>query len=225
LLVAVVAGAFALGRATRSSRVVTVSVPADQRREAPVVGPAKTTSPPRLAALVAAPKADPAPECEPRDHRAGAASVVESLFAMLPHGSVGPGSELPETRANAIRGRLQGMAAAIRQLAPGVRSALADEFSQRLCSGSLKDDQLVTMAYLAQELPDIASSRAFDCVFSQRGHQEDVVLWYMLDAWRFSDQPKTAALEAIERSATDERTRRRFLPRDKEIALRQAASH
>jgi hypothetical protein len=112
------------------------------------------------------------------------------------------------------------MADTVRQTSPAVRAALGDELNDRLCSGTLKDDELITLAYLGIELPDITAPRGFDCVFAQRGKQEDAVLWYMLDAWRQSGQDKTAAIALVERLATDERTRRRFLSREEEFSMR-----
>jgi hypothetical protein len=154
-------------------------------------------------------------------HRATATYLVGSLFRRL--GRPGGGSaDVPEASANMARTYLQGMTDAIRQTSPAVRSALAEEFTARLCDDTLRDDELITMANLALELPDIASSRGFDCLFDRRGKQEDAVLWAMLDAWRHSGQEKTAAIAAIERTATDARTQRRLLPREVELRLRTA---
>jgi hypothetical protein len=134
----------------------------------------------------------------------------------------GSADEAPEASANMVRTYVQGMADTIRQTSPAVRSALAEEFTQRLCGEALRDDELITMAYLALELPDIASTKGFDCLFSRRGTREDTVLWSMLDAWRHSGQEKTAAIAAIEQTASDPRTQRRLLPRAAELLLRKA---
>jgi hypothetical protein len=219
LMVMVVAGSFWLGRATSrggSAGSVPPSPAEAEPASEPRPGGPRRLRPPALTVGGVA----PAPECETRDHRATAASLVESVFGHLPGRPGGPGADVPETSANAIRLYVQGVAEAVKQTSPAVRGALAEEFTARVCGGSLRDDQLITMAYLGLELPDITSPRAFDCVFSQRGTQEDVVLWNMLDAWRHSGQEKTTALAQIERSATDPRTQRRFLAPEMEAALR-----
>jgi hypothetical protein len=162
---------------------------------------------------------DAAPPSEPSDRRATATFMVSSLFRRL-HLMGGASAGVPETSANALRPYLQGLADAVKQTSPAVRGALADEFTERLCGGTLDDAELITMAYLGLEIPDITSPRAFDCVFSRRGSQEDVVLWYMLDAWRHSGQDKSAAIAQIERTAVDPRTQRRLLSREAAASLR-----
>jgi hypothetical protein len=145
--------------------------------------------------------------------------MVSSLFRRF-HRMGGASAGVPETSANALRPYLQGLADAVKQTSPAVRGALADEFTERLCGRALDDAELITMAYLGLEIPDITSPRAFDCVFSRRGGQEDVVLWYMLDAWRHSGQDKSAAIAQIERTAVDPRTQRRLLSREAAASLR-----
>jgi hypothetical protein len=223
-LVVALAGCLLLGRASVSPHVTPLSVAAaavPPRGSAPVARrlgaaplpvPRLAQSPPPLAAA-----------CEPSDRRATATFLVGTVFRRLerPRGAA---TDVPEASANMVRTYIQGMADTVRQTSPAARSALAEEFTQRLCGEDLRDAELITMAYLALELPDIASSRGFDCVFSRRGKREDAVLWSMLDAWRHSGQEKTATIAEIERTAVDPRTQRRLLPRAAELLLRKAAA-
>jgi hypothetical protein len=212
---------FFLGRATSPGRPARSS-PAQPQQAAEPDHQVDARRAPRPAAPVPrlAPAAvEAAPDCEPADRRGTATFLVSSLLRRLDRRQGAPG-EFPETSANAIRLYVQGVADTVKQTSPAVRAALAEEFTTRLCEGALADDELITMANLGLELPDITSPRAFDCVFARRGAREDVVLWSMLDAWRHSGQDRTAAVADVERSATDPRTQRRFLSQEAEMALR-----
>lgn len=219
LIVSGLAGSFALGRATRTAdppalaaRPAVEAQPPDQARPTGARG-----RPPVFTVASGEPSA--AAGCEPTDRQATAASLVEGLFARLP-GRMEGWSDSPETSANAARSYLAGMSEAVKQSSPAVRAAFAREFSERLCRGSLRDDQLITMAYLGMEMPEIAAPEALDCVFSRRGGQEDAVLWYMLDTWRTGGGAKTPAIAQIERNARDPRTQRRFLTPEEQMATR-----
>jgi len=218
LLASSLGASFALGRATRSPVAPPPASAEGAGADATGRRPwSKPRSPlPRLAQLPAAPPA----ECENTDRRATATSLVETLLKRLPGRRTGGWEEGPEASANAVRPYLQGLADGVKQSSPAVKAAFTDEFTERLCRGSLADDELIAMAYLGQEMPEITGPRAFDCVFSRRGKQEDVVLWYMLDAWRLSGQEKSAAIAQIQRTATDPRTLRRFMSREEEMAMR-----
>jgi hypothetical protein len=211
-------GSFVLGRATGATHSESSSssnvVGGEERR----ANPGSRRRPP-VAPRLAQTEQTPACGCEPTERRETAASLLETLFRRLP-GRRERLADVPETSANAVRSYLQGMTDAVKQTSPAVRAALAEEFNDRLCGGSLRDDELITMAYLGLELPDITAPRGFDCVFTQRGEHEDAVVWYMLDAWRYSGHDKSAAIAQIERSATDPRTRRRFLSREEEVSMR-----
>jgi len=210
-------GSFALGRASRPAPAVRAPAASAQPAGPPErSGSRPHASIPRLAAL----PATPAAECEQVDRRATAASLVEGVLRRLPGRRMGGSDDSAEGGANAVRPYLQGVADAVRQSAPSVKAAFTDEFTERLCRGSLKDDELITMAYLGLEMPEITGPRAFDCVFSRRGNQEDAVLWYMLDAWRHSGQERSTAIAQIQRTATDPRTQRRFLTREQELSMR-----
>jgi hypothetical protein len=209
------AAAFLLGRGTAAptgQETAHGEVSAPRPPAAPVADRRRPVSrPPRLVVGGAEPVPDPATE-----HRATARHLVDVLFARL---SAPPGA-VPEQSANSIREFLQGMAYGVNQTSPGVRAALAEQFTERLCTGTLGDAQVITLAYLGAELPDVTTARGFDCAFAARGQREDAPLWYMLDAWRRSGQEKSPTLARIERSATDERTQRRFLSPADQAALR-----
>jgi hypothetical protein len=209
------AGSFALGRATGPGTRAIESEAGEPEIAQKKPGARTRASIPKLA--VAAPAA--APECgEAVDRRPTAASLVETLFLRLPS-RVGGWDDGPEASANLIRPYLKGLVEGVRQSSPAVQAAFVQEFTERLCRGGLGDDQLVAMAYLGMELPGLTELRAYECVFSQR-KQEDVVTWYMLDAWRQSGQDKSPAIAELQRTATDPRTRRRFLTRDEELQVR-----
>jgi hypothetical protein len=120
-----------------------------------------------------------------------------------------PGST-PEKQANLLRSTLTGVIEAARAFDPISRVALSHELTRRLCETELGHAESIAVAYLATDMPEISTEKGFECFFSKIGRQESPRVWAMLDAWRSSGQPPTAAILALQRTALDERTRRRL---------------
>src|SRR4051812_10234417 len=206
VLLAVAGGAFTLGRLTSprpppapGAEPSSDSIAAERPRS---VGATR----PSLPALKVEPAPGTAGAGEPTARRETATAMIDTLFRRLPTygGKASPLYEVPERSARSIHQYLVGMVDGVAAAAPAMRAKLAEEFTERLCNQSLSDDQLITMASLGNELPDIVSTKGLDCVFARRGQKEDPVLWSMLDTWRHTGQEKTAAVSQIERLATDE---------------------
>jgi hypothetical protein len=66
-------------------------------------------------------------------------------------------------------------------------------------------------------MPELANAKTLDCLFSLHP-EENTVLWHGIDAWRTTNLPKPEPLAAIERSAQDPRTQRRFFSPEQEAA-------
>lgn len=162
----------------------------------------------------------PSASAEARASRAN--YLVTRLFARLDAIPTNTGDS--ELRVNTMSDYLTAMSDVVRQLDPGMFEAMAGEFTRRLCDQELGEDQTITMAYLGQSMPEAVTGRGLECFFSGAAGREDIRLWTMLDAWRQSGQERTPAIAALEKSARDPRTRRRFLPIEVERRQRQAQS-
>ena len=126
----------------------------------------------------------------------------------------------PEAAATQLRLYQKGLVDGILRTAPDLTDELAGLVEQTLCDPKTRPSQLVALARMFGDMPELASEKGFDCVFAQRS-QEDVVLWSMLDAWRVSKLPRPPALVALERDAKDERTRARL--REQSVFAARAA--
>jgi hypothetical protein len=119
----------------------------------------------------------------------------------------------PEAVANEIflyqRGLLDGLA----RTAPDLIEDLAQRIGRTMCDSKAKDNQLISLARMIQIMPELADEKGLDCIFTNH-NKEEIVLWSMLDAWNKTEIPKSAALSQIEQTATDERTRARFLDQE-----------
>jgi hypothetical protein len=227
VLLAVATGTFLLGRLTVPSAPAhtVTAAPSGPADHAAGSGERSVAKPVPLAApKLAEGQAPAAAPCEAPVRRETATAMIDTLFRRLPSygGGASPLYSLPERSARSVLPYLVGMVDGALAAAPSVRAGLAEEFTERLCNQTLKDDQLMLMASLGREAPDIVSTKGLDCVFARRGSKEDVVLWSMLDTWRRSGQEKTAAINEIERRATDERTKQRFLSNEEEMRQREA---
>jgi hypothetical protein len=111
----------------------------------------------------------------------------------------------PEVVANELRGYQMGLADGVLRTAPELAPELARRTENVLCDPKATDTQLMVMARLMGDMPDLATSTGFDCIFKNRS-KEDVVLWSALDAWRDSGLERTPGLQHLERQAVDKRT-------------------
>ncbi len=159
-----------------------------------------------LSALLAAAK-EPSPEQQyRREHAKGLIDLLrtkEAEMAARPHLN-----EAEQITAEVLP-YMMGVADTIVKTSPEIVDELADEIDSTLCDPSARDSRKLLMVRLTMALPDTASSRGYDCVFS-RESAEDIVTWTALDALRATDLPKSSAIERLEQVATDERTLRRF---------------
>lgn len=130
----------------------------------------------------------------------------------------------PEVIATSLRMYQVGVAETLVRAAPELVPELAKQIESSMCEAGASDAQLMVMAQLAGEVPELASGRGFDCIFQKR-KGEDLVLWRTLDAWKQSGMPRTPGIEQLERSATDERTRLRLKDQDpvEELTARSAS--
>jgi len=127
--------------------------------------------------------------------------------------------EVPEAAANRLDEYLRGMTDAVLRAAPELTASLNAEVEARLCDSATSAGQHLVLSKLIRAIPELASEKGFECVFSQRP-EEGVVLWAMLDALDSSELSRPPALAAIERAAVDPRTKQRFLSREAQIELR-----
>jgi hypothetical protein len=173
-------------------------------------------------------EASASPTCSaPSDQaRSNTARMVTGrLFQRIERIARMPGMENPESRANMVREYARGLADAVRMGRSDLYRALSQDFDDRLCKETMPDDKIILLAYFAMELPEVVDNRGLECFFSRAKGKENVALWYMMDAWRQSGRDKTAALAAIEATATDPRTVRRFMsPEQQEAAFNAAAN-
>jgi hypothetical protein len=119
----------------------------------------------------------------------------------------------PEAVATAMRMYQTGAAETLVRAAPELIPDLAKQIEGSLCEAGASDAQLMVMAQLAGDVPELASESGFDCVFQKR-KGEDLALWRTLDAWRRSGMARTPGIEQLERSATHEQTRLRLKDED-----------
>lgn len=122
----------------------------------------------------------------------------------------------PEAAVQGVMPYLLGWTDSVVRTAPDLMDELAGEIETTMCDHEASPASIMLMSRVVQQLPELGNPRGFDCVVA-RG-TEDVVLWDALDAWRKGALPKSAALERLERAATDERTRRRSIKWDDELA-------
>jgi hypothetical protein len=133
---------------------------------------------------------------------------------LIPHDPL-----LVEARNNAIRPYLSGMADTIRKLAPDLATAMSAEFTARLCGGNANEATVTSLAFLASDLPEIATNDGFNCFFGDRS-TEDRLLWHMLDAWKHSGQEEPKAIAKLRTTAKDPRTLRRLMSPEEEMKWR-----
>jgi hypothetical protein len=133
------------------------------------------------------------------------------------------GQGKPELAVNVIQDYLVGWATALQQGAPELLPEVAAQVTEEMCRPDASAEAVIALAKLAQQVPALTKAAALDCVF-RRSSKEDVVLWSALDAWRASGMLPTPEIKKLQASATDERTRRRFLSHEQEIAVRTAAN-
>jgi hypothetical protein len=132
------------------------------------------------------------------------------------------GLESAEMRANMAREYARGLADAIRMGRSDLYQALTQDFNDRLCNQTMPEDKTILLSYFATELPEIVDNKGLECFFGRAKGKEDASLWYMMDAWRNTGGEKPTALAAIEATATDQRTIRRFMSPEQEEAARSA---
>jgi len=126
--------------------------------------------------------------------------------------------EPAEARANAVVAYLAGVMRGAAQADPRMRAAFSTKFTNALCDGGMPADETLSVAHMAMIFPDIATPKGFECFF--KGAKEDIATWTMLDAWKHSGLEKSAAIAQMEATATDERTKRRFLSDAAAVAQR-----
>jgi hypothetical protein len=176
---------------------------------------AAASTPPRLANDLVSNNGDPE-----ADRRARAERTFQLLLRRLEFQTVPPGITALEIRPNMMRDYVIGLLEGFQVGDARLESALAQEFQRHLCEQNPTREQAILLAYVAQGVPEIATPRALDCFFGRSAGTEDAALWYMMDAWRLSGQPRTPALEILAHTARDQRTKRRFMSREQEILLR-----
>lgn len=116
-----------------------------------------------------------------------------------------------EQKVNSITPYLAGLIQGLRAADPRVMHQFRDELADKTCRTDRTDFDLAVFAKLAILQPELGSSRAINCALEGR-KQEDYILWSVLDVWNASGRQPVPALASIERTASDERTRRRLLP-------------
>lgn len=116
----------------------------------------------------------------------------------------------PEQQAMMSADYLHGMTDALMRTGPDLGDEIAQEYEKFLCDPKVSDTAALTVMRLAHHMPEIASPKSFDCVFSARGDKEDIVLWNAMDTWRTTGLPMPESLAKIQETASDKRTLDRF---------------
>jgi hypothetical protein len=161
-----------------------------------------------------------APPPSPKDVHASAKFFLSRLFK---RSQILPQNQPLEVRANFNREYTIGAIEAVRDLHPEDIGAMSEELNNKLCDETIDEEKTVSLAIMAFEMPELSSPRGFQCFFSRARKKEDVVLWYMLDAFNNSGQDKPAALLELAKTAKDPRTMERLMsPEDRERLHRQA---
>jgi len=181
--------------------------------------PARVKPRPALASMAnasanddAEPAAASEPERSARELFAMLTAHVDMLARLDPAGS-------PESAVDQTGTYLYGSLDAVRIARPELLGELSRRIERSLCDARSTPARLGMAARMILHAPDLGTARGFECFFTR--HQvEDALLWSALDAWRASGLPRAEALARIERHATDEQTRRRFLS-DREQIRRQ----
>jgi len=138
-----------------------------------------------------------------------AAFVLDRVFERIRLMSAVDDLPSAEAQATAVGPYLTGLLEGAVQSDPGMRSAFGSALRSRLCGDRAPSDaEVISLAQMVTVLPDVATEESLDCFFAKA--KEDVPLWSMIDAWRSSGLPKTAALARLEASAQDARTVRRL---------------
>jgi hypothetical protein len=160
--------------------------------------------------------AEPATASEPerraRELFAVLTAHVDMLARLDPAGS-------PESAVDQTGTYLYGSLDAVRIARPELLGELSQRIERSLCDARSTPARLGMAARMILHAPDLGTARGFECLFN-RHQAEDALLWSALDAWRASGLPRVEALARIERHATDEQTRQRFLS-DREQIRRQ----
>lgn len=129
----------------------------------------------------------------------------------------------PELAAKEAFSLVEGIALAVNtSVGNKMIGPLRERVEKMLCDRETSDAKAISLAYLLTSVPQVASQSGFECFFS--GHtKEGVAVWSMLDAWRGAGAEVTPAIAALQGSAADERTKRRLMKVEDEIALRSQA--
>jgi hypothetical protein len=114
-----------------------------------------------------------------------------------------------ETAINSQALYVKGAVDALTEGSPEAVAAFGRALERKICQGGVTDSELLFYSRVGLHLPVAVTERGLECTL-QAHKGEDVVLWSLLDAWRVSGLPKSAALTRIEAGARDPRTIRRF---------------
>jgi hypothetical protein len=107
----------------------------------------------------------------------------------------------------------RGMLDTARALDPEVIPAMRDQLEANMCNGPADTDvDLILYARMILVDRTVGTQRGLDCAI-QHHHQEDVVLWTLLDAWNAMGRPALSDQSFLQ-TAMDDRTRKRLMPPD-----------
>jgi hypothetical protein len=141
--------------------------------------------------------------------------MLQRIKLSPPNG--GPPLVVAQTALPYIQGVWDGLLAAD----PEMTSALQRRFADIACGDTtLSDAEWIALGFVGKFHPAIVSSSALDCALSNRT-AEGPALWSLMDAWRHTDLPKPDSLLALERTATDPQTLRRFVRFSDEVKVRE----
>jgi hypothetical protein len=152
-------------------------------------------------------------EAEARYRKEQARDLMQLVRDKLRFAQLVQPAELPEAIANQSLLYVEAWTDTVARLGPDMLDELAAELEADLCAADTRPAELVTIGRILAKLPELANAAGFECVFS-RQPAEDIALWSLLEAWRASGLPKSAAMASIERRATDKRTLDRLNPPD-----------
>jgi hypothetical protein len=122
-----------------------------------------------------------------------------------------------EAAGNAMTSYLKGALATLRLVEPSILAAMKVPLVERVCKQTVEDVELMLYARMVIQAPEVASERGFDCAF-QRHSQEDALLWTLLDGFQATGLPVSGQVATLQRNATDERTKWRFMTPDERRA-------
>lgn len=161
--------------------------------------PSKESSLPEPAAVV------------PSQTYAAASMLVDNLLdAMNAYCRTLPAiqpSEAVGHNAGMIKGMIEGAIVSQPELVPAIRARITD----RACQAGISEVGWLTVGRIGFEHPELLTENALECALSGDNLKEGPVLWSLMDAWRLTKHPKPDALLALEATAKDPKTIRRFL--------------